>query len=586
MFSSATVNMETCISQENIQKNMITTVQNGKQSIRTKTTNVIARQIRRTRPDLYRLASFRTWKDNTLSIISPVVLAKVGFSYTGKDDRVKCESCNLEIDSWKSGMDPKQEHMERSPQCSFVLNQQELFSRNDQIGINAKSSITLQHIQNSDTRGYMDHGGGDDNETINRTREIQFISILSNDTLDRARTYTFCNWPSITPSAEEMACAGWWYTNISDRVICIHCDAMFHSWTENDKPYEIHRLKSPRCYYVRMKEETQSNRTTTNQVSLPEANTTLTQIPNGQSIVGAIHANYAQIFNRRDTFKSWPEKQPKNYPSIDSFVEAGFFYTGDKTVVRCFYCNGALRNWESTDDPKVEHARWFAGCSYIRQFIGENLYQAIQRKNREIRAQQNLQNSNSESSEIFPWTNDEIDRMVKARLDLPVVEKLRQEGYSMAIIRKVYEMQLRFKKDDFKTDVDLRVACLVLDKQVKLINGNEANILIPQNWIKKYLEDQARGTTDPPKPDIKPSLTTETQKIEVPKIVNSIVPRPRVLPKTQSDEQNVCVLCLTTERQVACLPCGHLTSCVACGHSLKTCPICRAAVKAFVRIYT
>lgn len=46
-----------------------------------------------------------------------------------------------------------------------------------------------------------------------------------------------------------------------------------------------------------------------------------------------------------------------------------------------------------------------------------------------------------------------------------------------------------------------------------------------------------------------------------------------------------CVLCLTTERQVACLPCGHLTSCVACGHSLKTCPLCRAPVKAFVRIY-
>ncbi|CAF4348125.1 unnamed protein product, partial [Rotaria sordida] len=60
--------------------------------------------------------------------------------------------------------------------------------------------------------------------------------------------------------------------------------------------------------------------------------------------------------------------------------------------------------------------------------------------------QQNLQDSNtSETSQYSPWTNDEIDRMVKARLDLPVVEKLRQEGYSMAIIRKVYEMQLRFK---------------------------------------------------------------------------------------------------------------------------------------------
>jgi hypothetical protein len=28
---------------------------------------------------------------------------------------------------------------------------------------------------------------------------------------------------------------------------------------------------------------------------------------------------------------------------------------------------------------------------------------------------------------------------------------------------------------------------------VKLINGNEANILIPQNWMKKYLEDQEKG---------------------------------------------------------------------------------------------
>lgn len=564
---------------------MAAAVQGKNQNSTSKTsTGTILRQIRRTKPDLYRLATFKAWKDNTQNIISPAVLAKVGFSYTGKDDCVKCESCNLEIDSWKPGMDPKQEHIERSPQCSFVLSQEELFSRNDQSGISTNSSVIAKHVQNSDNRGFMDHGGGNNSETINRIRETKFFSILSNDTLDRARTYTFMNWPSITPSAQEMACAGWWYTNIADRVVCIHCDAMFHNWTENDNPYEIHRLKSPCCYYVRMKEESETPRTTTNQTPLTEANTTLTQASNGQAIADAVHANYAQIFTRRDTFKSWPEKEPTNLPSIDSFVDAGFFYTGDKTIVRCFYCNGALRNWQASDDPKVEHARWFPRCSYIRQFIGENLYQAIQRKNRELRAQQNLQDSSGESSQTFPWTNDEIDRMVKARLDLPVVEKLRQEGYSMAIIRKVYEMQLRFKKDDFKTDVDLRVACLILDKQVKLINGNEANILVPQQWLKKYLEDQAKGINQ--SEPIKKTTNIETPKVETPKIIPTITPRPRILPKTQSDEQNVCVLCLTTERQVACLPCGHLTSCVACGHSLKTCPICRATVKAFVRIYT
>ena len=50
-----------------------------------------------------------------------------------------------------------------------------------------------------------------------------------------------------------------------------------------------------------------------------------------------------------------------------------------------------------------------------------------------------------------------------------------------------------FSEDDFKTDVDLRVACLILDKQVKLINGNEANILTPHVWLKKYLDDQGKG---------------------------------------------------------------------------------------------
>lgn len=102
-----------------------------KQSVSGKSTNVtLARLSRRIKPDLYRLASFRNWKDNTQCIISPSVLSKVGFSYTGKADKVRCEACGLEIDNWKSSMDPKQEHMERSPKCPFVLDEKEIFSKN------------------------------------------------------------------------------------------------------------------------------------------------------------------------------------------------------------------------------------------------------------------------------------------------------------------------------------------------------------------------------------------------------------------------------------------------------------------------
>lgn len=539
----------------------------------------LLRSLRRMKPDLYRLATFRQWKINTQSHVSPALLSKVGFLYTGKGDKVRCEACELEIDSWKPAMDPRQEHMERRPDCPFVRAHNELFSNHDVSTTCLKSVITNKKVLNTDLRGLTDHGGGVITDTKVENRRSHFIYSLSTETIDRSRKYTLSNWPTITPSAQDMAYAGWWYTNIADRVICIYCDAMFHCWNEEDKPYEIHRLKSPQCFFVRTTEQRGIN----NSRETPVPNVPINDVPNGQNIVGAVHADYAMVFRRHQTFQNWPEAEPSSLPSIQSFVDAGFFYTGDKTIVRCFYCNGALRNWQATDDPKIEHARWFPQCLYIRQFIGENLYQAVQRKNRELRAQQNFQeSSNDNCSQYVPWTDDEIDRMVKARLDLPVVEKLRQENHSMAIIRKVYEMQLRFKKDDFQSDVDLRVACLILDKQVKFINGNESNILIPQKWMQNYIQEQQQRSTETQKPETKQTLTST--KIVPTNTTTTVAIRPRVLPK--KEEPMPCLLCLTTERQVACLPCGHLTSCVACGHSLKTCPICRGTVKAFVRIYT
>jgi hypothetical protein len=48
---------------------------------------------------------------------------------------------------------------------------------------------------------------------------------------------------------------------------------------------------------------------------------------------------------------------------------------------------------------------------------------------------------------------------------------------------------------------------------------------------------------------------------------------------------NPCALCMTEEKGLACIPCGHLATCVPCGHSLRSCPICRTKIDGFVRIY-
>lgn len=46
--------------------------------------------------------------------------------------------------------------------------------------------------------------------------------------------------------------------------------------------------------------------------------------------------------------------------------------TGVEDQVRCFHCDGGLRNWEETDDAWIEHAKWFPKCGYISIVRGQD----------------------------------------------------------------------------------------------------------------------------------------------------------------------------------------------------------------------
>lgn len=48
---------------------------------------------------------------------------------------------------------------------------------------------------------------------------------------------------------------------------------------------------------------------------------------------------------------------------------------------------------------------------------------------------------------------------------------------------------------------------------------------------------------------------------------------------------NECVICLSTESNVAFTPCGHIATCLNCCHSVDNCPICRAHIDDRVRVY-
>ncbi|ABY65742.1 inhibitor of apoptosis protein 3 [Orgyia leucostigma nucleopolyhedrovirus] len=74
----------------------------------------------------------------------------------------------------------------------------------------------------------------------------------------------------------------------------------------------------------------------------------------------AAHHDYTTLADRVKTFIGWPGVQ-----NPQDMAAAGFFYTGIKDKVKCFFCDGGLDNWETSDDPYEQHALHFNRCAYV-----------------------------------------------------------------------------------------------------------------------------------------------------------------------------------------------------------------------------
>uniref|UniRef100_A0A3F2YW03 RING-type domain-containing protein n=1 Tax=Anopheles dirus TaxID=7168 RepID=A0A3F2YW03_9DIPT len=87
-----------------------------------------------------------------------------------------------------------------------------------------------------------------------------------------------------------------------------------------------------------------------------------------QQVELAFMPEFASLDARIRSFRHWTFghiQEPKR------LAEAGFYYAGVADEVRCFHCDGGLRDWLVTDDPWHEHTRCFAACSFLQLVLGE-----------------------------------------------------------------------------------------------------------------------------------------------------------------------------------------------------------------------
>lgn len=53
------------------------------------------------------------------------------------------------------------------------------------------------------------------------------------------------------------------------------------------------------------------------------------------------------------------------------------FSTGKSDETICFCCNQGLKEWETHDDPWVEHARWSPTCSFVLLSKGKDFVEEV-----------------------------------------------------------------------------------------------------------------------------------------------------------------------------------------------------------------
>jgi hypothetical protein len=175
---------------------------------------------------------------------------------------------------------------------------------------------------------------------------------------------------------------------------------------------------------------------------------------------------------RLETFINWPTTESGQ--SAAAMAEAGFYHIGISDHVKCFYCDGGLRNWESSDDPWAEHSRWFPQCPFVLLNKGRD-----EKKKQESKKEEAKKDDESIKEEIKKEKEATIEEAkVKAdeiKEEVPSTSSSAVEAGSTEVTKEeLAEMSIADRKS---RQLEEEVRRLKEAKQCKICMDNEADVV-------------------------------------------------------------------------------------------------------------
>jgi hypothetical protein len=287
---------------------------------------------------------------------------------------------------------------------------------------------------------------------------------------------------------------------------------------------------------------------------------------------------YADQSRRTQSFLG---KRVGNGQTVERLVAAGFFHVGPEDNVRCFQCDGGLKNWQPADDPWIEHARWFPRCPFL-------LANKDQTFIRDAQASRNAANhtfvNSSTSRGSSPQQFVVEPREIKARLDSENVKAVIGMGFQRDVIRRVIEHRLRTHGDDFPNTESLMEAIFEFDDQpISHSGATQQSAGVIQSTVSDVAAAGASAAYSQPKSNGNSRAVSGGLDVDDNALSSGEL---EVLEENrQLKDARTCKVCMAKEVDTVFLPCGHLVCCSSCSPALRNCAICRALIRGTVKIF-
>ncbi|KAK0147018.1 E3 ubiquitin-protein ligase XIAP [Merluccius polli] len=313
-------------------------------------------------------------------------LARAGFYFTGPADRVCCFSCKIKVENWNEGDQPVERHKMVSPKCSFLT----CIHQRDRNGAFNSSSSYDEEAESMEFR--LRTG-----EVVDESMYPKVPHMRSED----ARFWTFRSWSSRAPvRPRSLAQAGLFYMGESDRVQCFCCGGMLGGWEAGDTAWEEHSKHFSNCFFI-------LGHDVGNVPSQGSAEEVEEEEGEGEGGSGSSSRQQPSFCVLMGSFHERLQSYAGIQHPIDSekLARAGFYSPGIADHVMCFHCGGGIKSWQPDEDPWIEHAKHYPGCSFLLTEKGQDFVNQVQLQ----------QNAATSSQNGFPRHQNELLQSEMAR---------------------------------------------------------------------------------------------------------------------------------------------------------------------------